>query len=177
MKQIAVKGLDKLVRQFEAFGEDAKKMATAELEDGAREIAEVAKKNAPANIGKLRQGIQFVRVNPLRFEVISNESYSGYVEFGTGQKVFIPADMKEVAQAIKNNPKQDRGNALESIRDWCRQKGIDERAAWPILMSILDEGLRPRPFMFPAFVTGSKNTFKRLEKELDRQVRRFNSQR
>lgn len=186
-KQIAVKGLDKLVRQFEQFGKDAKKMAQSELEDGAREVTGLAKKLAPKNLGKLRQGIQFVKDGKLRFEVIAKESYSGYVEFGTGIQVDVPAELTDVALKIKNQSRGDFDEFLESIKDWCEQKGIRPKGVEPdeqdfkdmyflIAQSILHKGQKPRPFLYPAWKEGSKNTEKRLNESLDKLTIQFNRQ-
>lgn len=171
-----VEGISQLIKQFEKFGEDVKLRADAELSDTADEIADLAKKNAPANLGKLRQSIQPLRgKEKLQWGVVAKEPYSGFVEFGTGIKVVVPAEMKEIAQQIRNNKTEGPDTALDAIQDWCRQKGIDEQAAWPILMSILNEGLRPRPFLYPAWVQGGANGVKRLSEMLDKETRKFNS--
>lgn len=176
MAKIAVKGLDKLLKQFDQFGEDAKEAAGTKLSAGAKDIAADARANAPGNLGDLRKFTQPKQIDDLRWEVISAMPYAGYVEFGTGVKVSVPSELKEVAQSIKNNPKSEGpGTALDAIQDWCKQKGIDERAAWPILMSILNEGLRPRPFLYPAWKEGSEKLEKQLEKALDKEVNKFNS--
>lgn len=173
-----VEGISKLIKQFEKFGEDVKLRADAELSDTADEIADIAKKNAPANLGKLKQGIQPLRGrNKLQWGVVAKEPYSGFVEFGTGIKVFVPAEMKDIANSIRNNKTDGPGTALDAIQDWCRQKGIDEQAAWPILMSILNEGLRPRPFLYPAWIQGGANGVYRLSKMLDKEVKKFNNAR
>lgn len=171
--------MDRLLRQLESFGEAAKDKAGVEVKDTADEIQKLAidnvKSHGANNFGKLIQGIQPERKNDLQFNVIAKEDYSGYVEFGTGVKTVVPAEMKDIANAIKNNPKGDLKLALKSVQDWCRGKGIDERAAWPILMSVLDEGLRPRPFLYPAWKKGTASMIKRLEKQVEREVKRFNA--
>lgn len=170
-----VQRLDKLLKQFEQFGEDAKKVANAELEDGARAIAGDAKKNAPANHSELRNGIQFVRTKDLQFEVIAHAPYSGYVEFGTGMKVEVPKELQEIAQAIRNNPKGDFKDGLESIKDWLRAKKKDERAAWIVLMTILREGLTPRPFLYPAWTKNGPKIFNNLDAAIGKQIKKFNA--
>jgi len=170
-----VKGVDKLLKQLEAFGKDGAKLAAGETEAAARDISATAVRNAPANFGKLRQGIQPEKISKLTWEVQAMAAYSGYVEFGTGAKVSVPKEMQDQAQAIKNQSKGNIDDALDSIKDWCRAKGIDERAAWPILMSILDEGLRPRPYLWPAFKVGSEKFVKNLNNAIDILTKKLNS--
>lgn len=174
---MAVLGTERLLKQFDKFGKVGQKVISAEIEAIARQISGDAKKNAPSNFGTLRQSIQPEKITPLSWEVVAMASYAGYVEFGTGSKVSVPKEMQEVANAIKSNPKGNIDNALDSIKDWCRAKGIDERAAWPILMSILEQGLRPRPFLFPAWMKGSKDLIKNLQKQLELLSKDFNNAR
>lgn len=171
-----VTGVDKLLKQFDQFGKEGEKHAAAEVEDAARNISTIAKKLAPANFGKLRQGIDPEKVNKLRWEVVSNAPYSGYMEFGTGQHVQVPAEMQDLANAIRGQKGGNFDDALDSIRDWCRAKGIDERAAYPILMSILKEGLRPRPFLYPAWKQGSATFVKNLQNTFNALSKKFNAQ-
>lgn len=170
-----VSGVDKLLKQFDQFGKEGEKNAAGEVEAAARDIETKAKKLAPANFGKLRQLISPEKVNKLTWEVEANAPYSGYVEFGTGSKVSVPAEMQELANSIRGKKGGNVDDALESLKDWCRSKGIDERAAWPILMSILDEGLRPRPFLYPAWKQGSATFMKNLENTFVQLSKKFNS--
>ena len=39
---------------------------------------------------------------------------------------------------------------VKSIMVWCGRKGIDEKAAYPIARKIMIQGVRPRPFLYPA---------------------------
>lgn len=172
-----VTGVDKLLKQFDQFGKEGEKFASGEVEAAAREIELIAKKIAPANFGKLRQLIAAEKVNKLTWNVESNAPYAGYVEFGTGAKVVVPAEMQDLANSIRGKKSGNIDEALASIKDWCHSKGIDERAAWPILMSILDEGLRPRPYMFPAWKQGSAQFIKNLNNAFVQLSKKFNSSR
>jgi HK97 gp10 family phage protein len=171
-----VTGTGKLIKQLQEFSSEGAKRAAAEVEATARDISAKAKQNAPANFGKLKQGIEPEKINPLTWEVIANTPYAGFVEFGTRSKVQVPAEMQEVANAIKSNPKGSFEDGLRSIQDWCRAKGIDERAAYPIFISILEEGIEPRPFMFPAWKQGGQKLEANLKKTLEVLTKRFNAQ-
>lgn len=162
-----VQGVDKLLKQFDQFGKDGANIAAGETEAAARNISAQAVRNAPANFGKLRQSIQPEKITNLTWEVLANAPYAGYVHFGTGVKVSVPKEMQDQANAIKNSAKGNFDDALDSMKDWCRSKGIDERAAYPILMSILDEGLEPRPFLYNAWKKGAETFVKNLTNSIE----------
>jgi len=172
-----VTGVDKLLKQFDQFGKEGAKVAAGEVEAAVRDIGKNAIINAPANFGKLRQSIQPEKITKLSWEVKAMASYAGYVEFGTGSHVSVPKEMQEQANALRNQAKGNFDDALDSMRDWCRAKGIDERAAYPILMSILKEGLRPQPYLYPAFKTGSEKFVKNLTNSIDNLTKKLNNAR
>lgn len=172
-----VTGVDKLLKQFDRFGKEGEKFAAAEVRDAADDIAGIAKRNAPKNLGAsgLEGKIAPEKVTNLSYYVVSGAEYAGYVEFGTGSKVVVPKEMQDMANAIRGKKGGNIDEALTSIKDWCRNKGIDERAAWPILMSILDEGLRPQPYLYPAFVQGGATFRKKLFNALLQLSKKFNA--
>ena len=53
---------------------------------------------------------------------------------------------------------------LEAIKVWCRLKGIDEKAAYPIFAKILGAGINPQPFLYPAYIQGKKKYLDNLNK-------------
>lgn len=136
-----------LERDKDKIESDLDKIVQANAFEGSR----TAKQKAPKAFGKLAQGIGIER-DFLSAKVVSNADYSGYVEFGTGAKVSIPQEWQKMASELRRNVRGGGfAEGLQSIKDWCRLKGIDEGAAYPIFISILDNGIRPQPFMYPAF--------------------------
>lgn len=173
-----VTGVDKLLKQFDQFGKEGEKVARVSVRDAAHDISGIAKRIAPKNLGAsgLEGKIAPQKVTDLSWEVVSGAEYAGYVEFGTGSKVVVPKEMQDMANAIRGKKGGNIDEALKSIKQWCRDKGIDERAAWPILMSILDEGLRPQPYLYPAFIQGGATFRKNLFKALLELSKKFNAQ-
>src|SRR5678809_697623 len=55
------------------------------LNTSAKEITRVAKRNAPADRGDVRKGIEFTNTDPLKKHITSRAPYSAYIEFGTGK--------------------------------------------------------------------------------------------
>ena len=87
---------DKLKKASERI----KREANAEVSATGRDWAKLAIRSAPVNYGFLRQQIKSVDL-PGRTEVISPVYYSPYMEWGTGTKVSVPADLQDYAIQFK----------------------------------------------------------------------------
>lgn len=167
----AFKGVRETIAKLQGFGKDVEKQINAEIEATAIQIEADAKKLAPKNFGKLAQSISHLKVKNLTWKVTVNEIYGVYMEFGTGAKVSVPSEFAKMAKSFQG--KKGKGtfkDALEAIKVWCRSKGIDEKAAYPILAKILGAGVNPQPFLYPAFKKGEKD----LIKNLDNMLKKYN---
>lgn len=165
---LRVKGASEVIKELRKYGKDIEKEIDAETEAIAFQIEADAKQRSPKNFGKLAQSISKSKVSESNYKVTVNEDYGGYMEFGTGVKVNVPMEFKDLAASFKNNKKGTFKQALESIKLWCRAKGIDEKAAYPILAKILGAGVNPQPFLYPAWVKGKKDYLKNLNKLLNK---------
>lgn len=163
---LRVKGASEVIKELRKYGKDIEKEIDAETEAIAFQIEADAKQRSPKNFGKLAQSISKSKVSESNYKVTVNEDYGGYMEFGTGVKVNVPMEFKDLAASFKNNKKGTFKQALESIKLWCRAKGIDEKAAYPILAKILGAGVNPQPFLYPAWVKGKKDYLNNLNKLL-----------
>lgn len=166
MANKAVKGINETIAKIQAFGKETEKMINAEIEATAFQIEADAKNLAPKNFGKLAQSISHKKVKNLVWKVTVNEVYGAYMEFGTGTKVKVPTEFAEMAKQFQGKGRGTWKDALESIKVWCRSKGIDEKAAYPILAKILGAGVNPQPFLYPAYKKGEKDLILNLEKLL-----------
>ena len=160
---MSVKGLSKVLKDLEKFGREADKQVHNITGDVATKIQVDATFNAPFNNSKLRQSIASIELGKADYKVIVNSPYGAYVEFGTGAKVKVPAELSAVAAQFKGKKAGSFEKGLRAIKDWCRNKGIDEGAAYPIFMSILKKGQEPRPYLYPAFVKGRIQYIKDLK--------------
>lgn len=68
-----------------------------EVEDAAAMWEELAKRDAPYDHGRLRQNINKHQVSLMHYDVTSAILYSPYVEWGTGSRAVIPADLRTYA--------------------------------------------------------------------------------
>ena len=158
-----VTGISQTIAKLQAFGKDIERKIDLELEAIAFQVEADAKKLAPKNFGKLAQSISHKKVKSLVWKVTVNEIYGAYMEFGTGTKVRVPAEFAEMAKSFQG--KKGTGtfkDALEAIKVWCRSKGIDEKAAYPIFASILGAGINPQPFLYPAWIKGKRDYLQNL---------------
>jgi hypothetical protein len=147
-----------------------------ETNASALKIQSDAKKNAPANFGKLRGSIYFKEsggIDKKVFIVGSDLLYAPYVEFGTGGKVDTQG-YNEFANTFKGKAGGTFQEMLKALVLWVKRKGIvgtysiksqkrtgskklqksqNDSAAYAIALSILRKGLRPQPYLLPAYET------------------------
>ena len=89
------------IKELKAFGDEGKKVISIVTRETAKEIELDAKQRAPVNLGKLRQGINEVKVDDYHYNIVARERYSAYMEFGTGGLVSVPSELKELAIQFK----------------------------------------------------------------------------
>ena len=160
---MAVKGLQEVLKNLQKFGAAAAVEIDKTTEEIVINIVADAKINAPKNLGKLGQSIEKVKIKESNYKAVAHKEYAAYVEFGTGTKVQVPTEMQKIASQFKNKKSGSFEAGLRAIKDWCKNKGIDQSAAYPIFISILNEGIQARPFLYPAFVKGRKEYKKDLK--------------
>jgi hypothetical protein len=155
--------------------EDAlKRIDTSLKKDVSNEIAASALKiqSDAKRLAQLRNGIKFDKLSELTFAIESTASYSPYVEFGTGGKVSVPSDFQAYAKTFKGGKAGKFKDMVDALTLWVRKKGIgngrnDKGMAFVIARSILQKGLRPQPFLIPAYEQEKPKLIQRLKKLLN----------
>jgi len=163
-----IKGIGEVVKELRSIGGQIEKLIDAETKAAAFNIEKDAKILAPKNFGKLAQSISHVKIKESNYKITVNENYGGYMEFGTGAKVVVPDEFKDIANSFRNQKGGTFEQGLEAIKVWCRAKGIDEKAAYPIFAKILGAGVNPQPFLYPAWIKGKKEYLETLKKVLNK---------
>jgi hypothetical protein len=167
MAKDSIKGIDQVVKELRAIGKDMEKQIDAQTAIIVMQVEGDAKKLAPKNFGDLAQSISRVKIKESNYKVTVNEFYGAYMEFGTGTKVRVPSEFKDMAASFKGK----RGNyeeGLKAIKLWCKHKGIDEKFAWIIFSKILGAGVNPKPFLYPSYIKGKKDYLNNLKKLLSK---------
>lgn len=161
-----IKGLNKVLKKLEKFGDEAEKIIEQTTEANAKELVANARSLAPKDKGKLAQSIIDEKVTNLTYNIVVGSEYGAYVEFGTGKKVSVPKDLQDQADKFRGGKGGTFQEGLQAIKDWCRSKGIEEKFAYPIFISILNEGITPQPYLYPAWVKGKIRYVKDLKGDL-----------
>ena len=146
--------------------ETFKKLVALDVKIVSIDAELLAKKLTPKNLGNLRNSINAKQVDDLNWELLANEIYAPFVEFGTGGKVDIPKGFKRFAEQFKNSATGSFEDGLISIRSWCRNKGIDEALAYPILVSLIKNGMEAQPYMIPSLKIAQSQLRKRIRKTI-----------
>lgn len=176
MVSINVKNIKGVEQSFAKYGEKAVDEFVKITRFQANETENTAKQLAPKNIDTLGQSIHTIESKKgLTQDVGTNEPYAPYMEFGTGVKVSVPAEFADMANRAKGKGKGNFKQGLEAIKKWCHNKGIDTKAAYPIFVSILNKGLTPRPFMYPAFVKARATFADDIKDALKQLSKKYNS--
>lgn len=169
--ETAIQKLQQAQKKFEKGVDDI-------LNAGATDIATKAKQLAPVDMGGLRSAISADNSNPLEKHITVNAFYAAFIEFGTGKYAAqyvgsLPATWSEYAQSFKG---QKGGGSFDEfllkIMDWVKRKGLsgtysvktqrrtgsksarnfeDAEVAYFIAIAIIKKGVRPHPFLFPAY--------------------------
>ena len=191
-------GLPNLMSRLKTIEDNLTKGVANEISASTLKIERDAKRNAPVNLGTLRRSIHAEStINGLTGRVIVDASYAPYVEFGTGGRVSVPNGYEAFAMQYKGVKSGTYYDFLLAIAEWIRRKGIrpndatysvkipmksirrtgskaqkfdqDVRMAQRIAYSILKKGLRPQPFLIPAYEEEKLKLFNRLKKLLNAQ--------
>jgi hypothetical protein len=156
MFRVDLRGIEGFQRNLRDVRAGMPEWAAAANRSTAETIADIARRNVKAidaiATGKMYAGIQ-VTSSPsgLVWAVGCTERYAPYVELGA-RPHFPP---------------------LAAIREWCRVRGIPERAAYPICLAIARRGLPERPFLYPAFLQGMRDHVNKVRDAYNRGLERL----
>lgn len=168
--QIKFSGLEGIQKKLKVASEKIRKEADGFTEAAAIEFVGLAKRDAPGDTSFLRAGINYDRIDFMKYAVSSNIRYSGFVEFGTKKKVKIPPGLENAAAEVRaGGGSGSAGDALRSIMNWVKRKGIRfdsagtfksgakkgqnkkltaEQTGYIIYHFIMLNGIKAQPFFF-----------------------------
>lgn len=161
---IQVKGLDKLQAVFKDLPKQVQSGVQNEFRAIGEEWVGAAKRDVPVDRGTLKGSISY-RVNDLRLEVMAQNEYAAYQEFGTKGKFKAPAVLGSYPSEFKGSGASS-ADPLTAITAWVKRKGIvgtysiktrrrtsnsDSQArslAYLIFRKQMKEGMKPHPYLF-----------------------------
>lgn len=110
--------------------------------------------------------------------VVANTAYyAPFLEFGTKKQVSVPAEWADYALQFKGFKQGTIADFEKNIEQWLKRKGFagDETqrksAAFFIVRHILINGLKPRPFAYPAYQDTVKLLPDRINKVIENILR------
>lgn len=150
---VELKGLDKALSSL-----DIKKFEqglTDELAAFGFYVERDAKSLVPVDEGFLKNSIHSVPAR-LKVEIVVTADYAAYIEFGTRRFAAehiatLPQDWQNFAAEFKGPGGGSFDQMVMRLVGWCKRKGIEEKAAYPIALKILRDGIQAHPFLYPAF--------------------------
>jgi HK97 gp10 family phage protein len=174
---VKITGLKALQIQLKELPKVAKKELFEAYQDFAFATEIEAKQLAPVNDGKLRESIKgkvFIKDGIVIAEVTVDVFYAAYVEFGTRKFAAahvskLPADWQAFAAQYKGKAGGTIDELLMNLVQWVKSKGFaayttksgnrsnsknsmqaQESAAYIIARSILINGIKAQPYLYPA---------------------------
>ncbi len=183
MAGVRVKGLEGLLAKVRKLDHILQVEVDAEMSASATTIAQNAARAAPVDEGGLRGAIKDNTTTKFKKYITVNKSYAPFVEFGTGKKVRVPTGLESYAAGFKKRRGSgDFASFVLAIEGWMKRHGITAKSfgakspkkrsnktsgnkglAYVIALKILRDGVRPQPFLFPAFFDEQPKLIKRVE--------------
>lgn len=169
MFKVEIKGINGVKAQFAAATEDIKTIISQEVQGMAKEWVKGSQRDAPVDQSSLKSSISYYMDGDFKAVIVSNAFYSAFMEFGTKGKYRPIPGTESIAAQFKGYKGGDFMELLRMIVRWVRRKGIsgtrsektgrrkgskinqlaeDYKAAWPIALSILKNGVNPHPYFF-----------------------------
>lgn len=164
---LSIQGLPELLTRVGMLSHEVQQEVEGEIIDSVLRINGIQRRLAPVDQGGLRRNIGFERKqeseDSTAFYIFSNAEQSGYIEFGTRLRVSVPAYLVGIAEPMQGAGITSKLKAKEAIYGWCKRKGIEQRAWYPIFVAIMTVGIKPQPFFFQPFMDEQPKLLARIE--------------
>lgn len=189
MIKVTTIGYDKLANRLEGVGKAMRQEVQAEVEASAMEFVALAKRDLAdqgGDRGTLLRSIAYNKETPYSYVVSANTYYAPYIEFGTKRKFKPYPGTEQYAAQFQSMPKRgDWMDMLKSIYKWVQRKNIgvtynvktrrknrqtkDDKLniAFVITMSILKNGISPKPFFYKQIPIVKASLEKRITRLLN----------
>ena len=166
-----LKGINETIAALRKNGKQAIEDIEDETQLAASRIEKKAKEYVPGDMGALGQSILAIEETPLLWNITAGglkAPYAAYVEFGTGGRVKVPAELQKEALKFKGKKQGTFDEGLENIEEWLTRHGGDPDDAEGVLLNIIKYGLWPQPFLYPALIFGRMIYLQRLKRVLNK---------
>lgn len=170
MPKIVIRGLPELKKKLQRIELEKWKVVIGVVDKYVDLMVAEARRLAPVDRGFTKNSITKERRGDFNIAFIVGTAYAAMNEFGTGDYMDIPPELEQDALVFKGYKHGDFNEFLQEIKEWCGRKGIDENAAYPIAITILNRGIKPQPFFWPAYNKYKDQMIDEANRELQKLV-------
>lgn len=135
--KINIAGVKELRARLNSVSKEVHKEVLGEIKDAAQKWVAFSKRDAPIDLGKLRQNITADISPSWGASVISNANYSPYIEWGTITKVYVPGELAEYAIQFKGRGIRKNGGIIPRPF-FFKQRAVIEKMLIKNINNVLD---------------------------------------
>ena len=168
-----IQGLDQFIHKMEDIADHAREDVQLAFDDFGKRVEQSAKQLVASNSSDEGGLLGAIGSEPgnLSVSIVAAKNYAAFIEFGTrkyavAQVTTLPADWKTYAAQFKGGGNGNFNEFLLRIMGWIKRKGIPDSAAYPIARSILINGIRAKPFLYPSVIKETKLLMEDLQAAL-----------
>lgn len=143
---IVLSGFKQFQDKLKKLPQQVQKEVGEEVRDAGRQWERLAKQDAPKDMGRLSNEIRSVQKAVMTNEIVANIEYAHIMEWGSKRRVSVPPELSAYASTFRGQPKGT--GAKKFIYAWCRRVGIPEERWYFVYRSIMQNGVKPKPFFF-----------------------------
>lgn len=162
-----IEGLEKLKARIKELPNDVQEEVVGEIQAWGNEVnasqLSLISQQKIQDLGALQQNTKAVP-NPDGVELISNVYYAPFIEFGTGAKVKVPADVANYAARFRGQKQGSFSQFVIKMREWLKRKGYNEKLAFIAALNKIKNGSEPRPYFFDPYLKKKRQLIDRINK-------------
>jgi hypothetical protein len=160
-----IKGFSELQAKIKALPKELQEEVVGEIqawgyEVNAEQITLIGQQKIQDQ-GALQQNTKANKL-PDGIDLISNVYYAPYIEFGTGPKVKVPAELNNYASQFRGKKRGDFRTFVKAMEAWLRRKKGNPKLAFIAALNIIRNGQEARPYFFPPYLRKRKELINRL---------------
>lgn len=161
-----IDGLDKLKSKIKALPKDLQEEVVEEIQAWGNEVnaAQLAliSQQKIQDLGALQQNTKAMPTGD-GVELISNVYYAPFIEFGTGVKVKIPAEVSTYAATFKGKKRGSFKEFVLKMGQWLKRKGYSEKLAFVAALNKIRNGSEARPYFFDPYLKRRRQLVERIK--------------
>lgn len=162
-----IQGLDKLKAKIKALPKDVQEEVVGEIQAWGNEVnalqLSLISQQKIQDFGGLQQNTKAMPT-PDGVELISNVFYAPFVEFGTGAKVKVPAEVAAYASQFRGKKKGTFRDFVVKMGEWLKRKGYDPKLAFIAALNKIKNGSEARPYFFDPYIKKRRILIQRINK-------------